>query len=75
MDPSGDKDVPGWPLRNLLYTLNKTFGLNKIKIICYRENKMESCLFDTELPEKATYTGNYLFIAKSVLKLMHFSRR
>jgi ubiquitin-like modifier-activating enzyme ATG7 len=56
--------VPGWPLRNLLYLLNKLFGVKKIKVVCYRE-KMASTLIDTELPEKATYDGK---IVKKIIQ-------
>jgi ubiquitin-like modifier-activating enzyme ATG7 len=56
IDPSSN-DAPGWPLRNLLYLLNKAFGIKKIKILCYRGTKVSSFVLETELPESSSYHG------------------
>lgn len=57
IDPSADIHAPGWPLRNLLYLLNKSFHVNKVRILSYRQGaKVPSTLFHTELPNSATYT-------------------
>ncbi|KAH3732602.1 autophagy protein 7 [Pelomyxa schiedti] len=37
VDPSGMKDNPGWPLRNLLVLLAVQFHLRTVKILCYRD--------------------------------------
>lgn len=62
VDPSSLNDTPGWPLRNLLYLLNKAFQVKKIKILCYRGTKISSLILETELPETSSYQGNVIFI-------------
>lgn len=60
IDPSADIHAPGWPLRNLLYLLNKSFHVNKVRILSYRQGaKVPSTLFHTELPNSASYTGKH----------------
>lgn len=37
-DPGSLPSHPGWPLRNFLLLLKKQFNINKVTVICYREN-------------------------------------
>lgn len=62
IDPSADIHAPGWPLRNLLYLLNNSFGVNKVRILSYRQGKVPSTLFHTELPNSASYKGKCVCI-------------
>jgi ubiquitin-like modifier-activating enzyme ATG7 len=38
VDPSTYAENPGWMLRNLLVLIRRRFKLNKVQILCYREN-------------------------------------
>lgn len=37
-DPSSSLDVPGWPLRNILYYLAHRHGLSSFNVICLRQD-------------------------------------
>jgi hypothetical protein len=57
IDPSSLPDKPGWFLRNALFWLGKRYGLNTIRVLCYREHVKEhdigdSLLMDIDLPEE-----------------------
>ncbi|PWN35749.1 E1-like protein-activating [Meira miltonrushii] len=41
IDPSALSDTPGWPLRNLLSLLSIRFDVQKIRVVCWR-NEVES---------------------------------
>lgn len=36
-DPSTESENPGWPLRNLLVLIRKRWGLEKVRVICYKD--------------------------------------
>ncbi|KAI4271245.1 MAG: hypothetical protein LQ337_006146 [Flavoplaca oasis] len=36
-DPSTYKEYPGWMLRNLLVLIDKSWGLNEVQVLCYRD--------------------------------------
>lgn len=38
-DPSTETENPGWPLRNLLVLVRKRWGLNKVRVLCYKETQ------------------------------------
>lgn len=38
-DPSTETENPGWPLRNLLVLARKRWGLNKVRVLCYKETQ------------------------------------
>lgn len=62
MDPSTSKDACGWPLRNLLYLIQKTYSIRNIKILSYRQhqrNNMTSFVLQAELPETSSYDSKY----------------
>ena len=40
VDPSTYADNPGWPLRNLLVLARKRWGLDRIKVLCYRDTHL-----------------------------------
>lgn len=39
-DPSTETENPGWPLRNLLVLVRKRWGLNKVRVLCYKETQV-----------------------------------
>ncbi|KAJ3416945.1 Autophagy protein 7 [Chytridiales sp. JEL 0842] len=52
-DPSSLPSNPGWPLRNLLILLKKSFNVSTINILCYRDAKKDmsaSMLLQITLP-------------------------
>ncbi|KAI7903438.1 E1-like protein-activating enzyme Gsa7p/Apg7p [Cokeromyces recurvatus] len=58
IDPSVSNDAPGWPLRNFLYLIHKTWNKRKVKVLCYRpsqKNQLTSYILETELPETSCY--------------------
>ncbi|KAG2182354.1 hypothetical protein INT43_007284 [Umbelopsis isabellina] len=71
VDPSGLAENPGWPLRNLLAHVNVRYGLQKLQVLCVRDQLSKndlslSLLLDIELPQGAGYTDNEHSIPKSV---------
>jgi ubiquitin-like modifier-activating enzyme ATG7 len=65
MDPSTLEDACGWPLRNLLYLLQKKYNTRTIKVLCYRQhqkNKMTSFVLQAELPETSSYDSKCYII-------------
>jgi Ubiquitin-like modifier-activating enzyme ATG7 N-terminus len=72
VDPSGLRDHPGWPLRNLLAYANVRLGLHRVQILCLR-NKLaknelsSSLLLNVELEADAFYTHDGKFYALKLL--------
>ncbi|KAI8994652.1 ubiquitin-like conjugating enzyme [Pilobolus umbonatus] len=56
VDPS-TSELPGWPLRNLLYLIHQRWNIKRVKIVCYRMGYQsdQSFLLETELPNESNY--------------------
>ena len=39
-DPSTYPESPGWPLRNLLVLVRQRWGLDKVRVLCYRDTHL-----------------------------------
>ncbi|KAI9287037.1 hypothetical protein BC943DRAFT_320536 [Umbelopsis sp. AD052] len=71
VDPSGLREHPGWPLRNLLAYANVRLGLQRVQILCLRDKLAKndltsSLLLHVELAADAIYTDDGKSIPKSV---------
>jgi ubiquitin-like modifier-activating enzyme ATG7 len=58
MDPSTLDDAYGWPLRNVLYLIQKKYDIRHIKVLCYRQHQ-KSLVLHIELPETSSYDSKY----------------
>ena len=38
-DPSTETENPGWPLRNLLVLIRRRWGLEKVRVLCFKETQ------------------------------------
>ncbi|CAO3653968.1 unnamed protein product [Mucor fragilis] len=56
VDPATSTDAPGWPLRNLLYLVFKSFNIRTVSVLCWRQQQPDtSFIIKVELPETASY--------------------
>ncbi|KAI8988113.1 hypothetical protein BDF20DRAFT_853878 [Mycotypha africana] len=62
-DPSTANESPGWPLRNVLYLVQTTWHLKRLKVLCYRQQQQQqqqtsSFVIDIELPNTSFYRND-----------------